>query len=126
MIQRSRLYAEAIKRHDSQTERRKGLLISGAGTTSDLGSFISILIQLHNLSHPVVVSIGSSQPAQNNLLANLGPDAPEHLLSQQQAAVSIEELDLLNRFSELFLDAHRLGAQLECKEELIVYMSLDD
>jgi lipopolysaccharide assembly outer membrane protein LptD (OstA) len=42
MIQRSRLYAEAIKRHDSQTERRKGLLISGAGTTSDLGSFIYI------------------------------------------------------------------------------------
>jgi hypothetical protein len=78
------------------------------------------------LSHPIAVSIGSSQPAQINLLANLGPDAPEHLLSQQQSAVSIEELDLLNRFSELFLDAHRLGAQLECKEELIVYMSLDD
>ena len=59
------------------------------------------------------------------LLANLGPHAPE-LLTTRPSDCSRHDLDQLDRASELFLDAHRLGAQIECKEELIVYMSLDD
>jgi len=46
--------------------------------------------------------------------------------STQCSQCNQEELNLLNKATELFMDAHNLGTQIECKEELIVYMSLDD
>lgn len=98
MLQRSRFYAEAVKRHDLLTERRTGLT---AASDQELA-------------------------AQPSLLTNMSTRAPELLANPSVIACTREELDLLNRVSDHFLDAHRSGTQIECKEELIVYMSLDD
>jgi hypothetical protein len=44
MIQRSRLYAEAVKRHDAQLERRKGIL----ATVNSNGLFLLKLANYNN------------------------------------------------------------------------------
>jgi hypothetical protein len=66
-----------------------------------------------------------SPPPQTSLLANLGGGASE-ILQRNAITIGDEDLELLGRMADLFLDAHRLAGQIECKEDLIVYMSLDD
>jgi hypothetical protein len=57
------------------------------------------------------------------LLTNIGEI---NSINYSQFTCNQDELSLLNRATELFMDAHNLGNQIKCKEELIVYMSLDD
>ncbi|KAI3422168.1 hypothetical protein GPALN_012701 [Globodera pallida] len=104
LVQRSRLYSEAVKRHDSATERRRGLLSMDGGADSDV-------------SHVTAAPF---------LLANVGSLAVELLTHHIGPQMTRDELALLSRVGELFLDAHKLGAQIECKDELIVYMSWDE
>lgn len=52
------------------------------------------------------------------LLANVGTRATE-LLAQPVPCIDQNELSLLNYAADLFLEAHQLGAQIECKEELV-------
>ncbi|KAL7073440.1 hypothetical protein ACQ4LE_007216 [Meloidogyne hapla] len=104
MIQRSRLYVEAVKRHDALLERKKA-----PPPTTDSSS------DVHRVS-PL-----------SGLLANLSNNSTKTFLDSTQCnQCNSEELTLLNKATDLFMDAHNLGTQIECKEELIVYMSLDD
>ncbi|KAF7638508.1 hypothetical protein Mgra_00002186 [Meloidogyne graminicola] len=106
MIQRSRLYLEAVKRHDTLLERKK----APPTNTTDNSSF-----DAHRVS-PL-----------SGLFSNIGNNSTKALLDSSQCTpCNQEELSLLNRATELFMEAHNLGTQIECKEELIVYMSLDD
>nr|CAD2148068.1 unnamed protein product [Meloidogyne enterolobii] len=107
MIQRSRLYVEAVKRHDALLERKKA-----PSTTTDS----SDAHHNHHLVSPL-----------SGLLTNLNNNSTKTFLDSTQCSqCNQEELNLLNKATELFMDAHNLGTQIECKEELIVYMSLDD
>ncbi|KAL3079400.1 hypothetical protein niasHT_036389 [Heterodera trifolii] len=100
LVQRSRLYSEAVKRHDAVNERRRGLLSNDGG-----GDGITAAVP--------------------SLLVSLGPFAIESL-SRHVSPATRDELAFISRIGENFLDAHRLGAQIECNEELIVYMSWDE
>nr|CAD2204166.1 unnamed protein product [Meloidogyne enterolobii] len=110
MIQRSRLYVEAVKRHDALLERKKAPPTTAEKDSSDA----------HHNNHHLVSPL-------SGLLTNLNNNSTKTFLDSTQCSqCNQEELNLLNKATELFMDAHNLGTQIECKEELIVYMSLDD
>lgn len=111
VLKRARLYSEAIKRHDVEIEKKK----------LDLGNFNSFI-----LKH--LIHIGNSDPPiiESHLLIDVGLHAVEILNLSEKEILNSEEFLWLSKGASLFNDAFRLGAQIECKEELIAYMSLDD
>lgn len=100
VLQRSRLYSEAIKRHDFEVEKKnlEGLIIK---------------IFNNNLGVP---------NGEVKQLIDFGTttNLPE------TEVLNNDEFLWLSRDVDLFSNAFRLDPQIECKEELIAYMSLDD
>uniref|UniRef100_A0A915D190 Late endosomal/lysosomal adaptor and MAPK and MTOR activator 1 n=1 Tax=Ditylenchus dipsaci TaxID=166011 RepID=A0A915D190_9BILA len=98
VVKRARLYEKAVKRHDAMVEKRKSSFTTVPDETS-----------------PKV-----------QLLSDVGLRAQEVLSRPLSEELSQEDLHLLLKATDLFQSAYRAGSQIECKEELIAYMSLDD
>jgi hypothetical protein len=48
------------------------------------------------------------------------------LLKRGHDKVDKPDIDMVSKLADGFIEAYSIGPQIECKEELIVYMSLDE
>ncbi|KAI1719622.1 hypothetical protein Ddc_08843 [Ditylenchus destructor] len=93
---RARLYSEAVKRHDALIDRRKPSVNADDAVTD------------------------------TKLIITPSTSATDILAQPLSEKITQDELAILHKTAELFTNTYQAGPQIECKEELIAYMSLDD